>query len=261
MRILGDLSGEDIVLIQSLAFNPDPLLVEYLLLADAIRSARCRSLTAVIPYLAYLRQDNRFNPGEPLSAKVIASVIESLKIDRLITVDAHLHRFRSLSELFSVPSLNLSAMPLLADYYLKNFGNLDTVVVGPDMESEQWAKVVAAHLSSPYTILEKRRLGDREVSVQGKVSVKGKVAVLVDDIVSTGTTLVNVASRLIEEGAERVDALITHALLVEDAYQKLKAAGLDNLISTDTVPNPHSKVSVAPLISRVLKGLQQVSYS
>ncbi|MCQ5373728.1 MAG: ribose-phosphate diphosphokinase [Candidatus Methanomethylicia archaeon] len=255
VQVSGDLYGEDVVLIHSFALNPDPLLVEYLLLADAIRSAGCRSLTVVIPYLAYLRQDSRFKPGEPLSAKVIASLIESPRIDRLITIDAHLHRFRSLSDLFIAPSLNLSAMPLLADYYLKNFGNLETVVVGPDAESEQWAKVVAEHLSSPYIIMEKERLGDREVTIRGGVPVKGKNVVIVDDIVSTGATLVKLMEALLGEGAGNVDALVTHALLVEDSYQKLTQAGLRNLISTDTVPTRHSKVSVAPLISKALQGL------
>jgi len=255
VQVSGDLYGEDVVLIHSLALNPDPLLVEYLLLADAIRSAGCRSLTVVIPYLAYLRQDSRFKPGEPLSAKVIASLIESPRIDRLITIDAHLHRFRSLSELFITPSLNLSAMPLLADYYLKNFGNLETLVVGPDAESEQRARGVAEHLSSPYIIMEKKRLGDREVIISGGVPVKGKNVVIVDDIVSTGATLAKLMEALLGEGAGRVDALVTHALLVEDSYQKLTQAGLRNLISTDTVPTRHSKVSVAPLVSKALEGL------
>ncbi|MEM4657793.1 MAG: ribose-phosphate diphosphokinase [Candidatus Methanosuratincola sp.] len=255
VQISGDLSGEDVVLIHSFALSPDTLLVEYLLLVDAIKSGGCRSLTAVIPYFAYLRQDSRFKPGEPLSAKVFASLVEFPRVDRIITIDAHLHRFRTLSELFHTPSLNLSAMPLLADYYQKNFGNNNIVVVGPDAESEQWAKVVAERLSSPYIIMEKVRLGDREVSVRGNASVKDKNVVLVDDIISTGMTLVKVIRMLLAEGANRVDALVTHALLVEDSYQKLKGAGLGNLISTDTVPGQHSKVSVAPLISRAIKNL------
>lgn len=257
VRVYGGLAGEDVVLVHSLALRPDPLLIEYLLLVDAIRAAGCRSITAVIPYMAYLRQDSRFNPGESISAKVVASILESPGIDRLITIDAHLHRFKSLSDLFTVPSLNLSAMPLLAEYYLRNFENRDTntVVVGPDIEAEQWAKVVAERLSSPYVTLEKTRLGDKDVLIRGFASVKGKVAILVDDIISTGMTLVSVVSRLLEEGAVRVDALVTHALLVEGAYKRLKEAGLSNLISTDTCPTQHSKVSVALLISNALKRL------
>ena len=255
VRVSGDLLGEDVILIHSFALKPDTLLVEYILLVDAIRSAGCKSLTAVIPYLAYLRQDSRFKPGEPLSAKVIASLLEFPKVDRIITIDAHLHRFRALSDLFRIPSFNLSAMPLLADYYLKNLGNLNTVVVGPDAESEQWARVVAHGLSSPYIIMEKVRLGDREVTIRGSASVKDKNVVLVDDIISTGMTLVNVIKTLLDYGAKKVDALVTHALLVEDSYQTLKRAGLGNLISTDTVPGVHSKVSVAPLILSAIKGL------
>ncbi|MGQ9759164.1 MAG: ribose-phosphate diphosphokinase [Candidatus Methanomethylicaceae archaeon] len=254
VRVMADVSNEEVVLVHSLAFSPDPLLMEYLLLVDALRGAGCRSITAVIPYIAYLRQDSRFNSGEPLSARVVTSLIESSGIDRLITIDAHLHRFKRLSDLFSTPCLNLSAMPLLAEYYLKNFGRENIVIVGPDIEAEQWVSVVADILSSPHVVLEKKRLGDREVVIRGKTSVKGKVAILVDDIISTGMTLVNIIPRLLEGGAVRVDALVSHALLVENAYKRLKESGLSNLISTDTVPGAHSKVSVAPIISKALKG-------
>ncbi|MBC7112399.1 MAG: ribose-phosphate diphosphokinase [Candidatus Methanomethyliales bacterium] len=253
VRVLGDVRGEDVVLFQSLAFSPDSLLLEFIFLADALRAAGCRSITAVIPYLAYLRQDSRFHHGEALSARVVASLIESYA-DRLITVDAHLHRFKSLSELFRIPSLNLTAMPILAEYYRRNFGTEETVVVAPDIEAEQWAKIVAEHLSLPYTIFEKERLGDKEVSITLKDGglVREKNVIIVDDIISTGATLIEVLSRLFKERAKKVDALVTHALLVEGAYERLKGAGLGEIISTDTVQSRSSKVSVAPIIAEAI---------
>lgn len=252
VKLLGNVSGEDVAVVQSLGITPDTLFIEYSLLVDALKGAGCRHVIAVIPYLAYTRQDSRFHRGEPLSIKVIAKFIESAATDRLITVDMHLHRYKEIGEVFSIPAVNLSAMPLLAEYYRKNFGSQKTVVVGPDMESEQWAKVVASRLSAPYTILEKERLGDRDVKVSGELSEMGRV-VLVDDIVSTGKTLVEAISRLKAQGVSRIDALTTHALLVEDALNKLRQAGLSELISTNTVPNQCARVSIAPLIAKALK--------
>lgn len=252
VKVLGNVSGEDVAVVQSLGINPAALFIEYSLLVDALKGAGCKHVIAVIPYLAYTRQDSRFHRGEPLSIKVIAKFIESAATDRLITVDMHLHRYKEIREVFSIPAVNLSAMPLLAEYYKKNFGSQKTVVVGPDIESEQWAKVVASRLSAPYAILEKERLGDRDVKVSGELGEKGRV-VLVDDIVSTGKTLVEAISRLKAQGVSRIDALTTHALLVEDALNKLRQAGLSELISTNTVPNQCACVSIAPLIAKALK--------
>jgi len=253
VKVLGNVSGEDVAVVQSLGMNPDALFIEYSLLVDALKGAGCRFVTAVIPYLAYARQDSRFHRGEPLSVKVITKFIESAGTDRLITVDMHLHRYKEIKEVFSIPAVNLSAMPLLAEYYRRNFGSQKTVVIGPDMESEQWAKAVAEKLSAEYMILEKERLGDRDVKVSGELSAKGSRAVLVDDIISSGKTLIEVISRLKAQGVSRIDALVTHALLVEDALSKLKKSGLSELISTDTVPNQCARVSIAPLIADALK--------
>jgi len=252
VKITGELSGEDVAIVQHFGLNPDRLFMEYALIADAARGSGCRSVTAVVPYLAYARQDSRFQSGEALSAKLFPKLIEEAGTDRIITVDLHLHRFRKISQVFRIPAVNLSAMPLLAEYYGKRHGSRNTLVIGPDKESEQWAESVAKKLSTDYTVLEKERLGDREVEVSGNLCVKGRSVVLVDDIISTGKTLMEVILRLKAEGASRIDALVTHALLVEDALPKLKRAGLSELIATDTVANPAAKVSVSPLIAEAL---------
>lgn len=253
LRVEGDASGEDVAIIQSLDMRPDRLLMEYCLVADAVRGIGCRTVTAVVPYLAYARQDARFKPGEPISIKLVATLIESAGTDRLISVDAHLHRLKGLDQLFSIPTLNLTAMPLLAKYYAENYRARDIVVVGPDSESEQWAKSVADVLSVEYVILKKERLGDRDVRVSGSVPVKGKRVVVVDDIISTGGTLAEAIRGLRSRGAKRVDVLVTHALLTEGALPRLRKAGMSHLISTDSVPRSSSKVSLAPLIASALK--------
>lgn len=251
VRISESVEG-DVLLIHPLWPNPDKQIVEYFLIVDALKGLGCSSISVLIPYLPYLRQDKRFKPGEPISAKIISSLIESAGVDRIITIDPHLHRFKSLSELFKIECINLSAFPLMAEYYKKEFGN-DVIVIGPDFESEQYVKIVSKILSSPYFVFEKERLDDREVLIRGRDVVKDKVALVVDDIVSTGATLANVAQFLLNNGATRVDALVSHALLVGNALERLKRAGLSNLITTDTVPNSLPKVSIAPLISNLIK--------
>lgn len=251
VRVLENVEG-DVLLIHSLWPNPDKQIMEYFLIVDALKGLGCKSISVLIPYLPYLRQDKRFKPGEPISAKVISSLIESTGIDRIITIDPHLHRFKNLSEIFKIECINLSAFPSMAEYYKNKFGN-DVVVIGPDMESEQYVKIVSDILSTSYFIFEKERLGDRDVLIRGDFSIKNRVALIVDDIVSTGTTLANTVQFLLNNGALKVDALVSHALLIGDALEKLKKAGLSNLITTDTVPNSLPKISIAPLISNFIR--------
>ncbi|MDD1776317.1 MAG: ribose-phosphate diphosphokinase [Candidatus Methanomethylicus sp.] len=253
LRLLGDVEGEDVAVFQSLGLNPDRSFMEYALLVDALKGAGCRSVTGVVPYLAYARQDRRFNKGEPLSAKIIAKLIESAGTDRIITIDMHLHRFRDINEVFDIPATNLTAMNLLAEYYANSHDACNSVVVGPDGESEQWAKIVADKLSARCHVLEKERLGDREVQISDTASIQGARAVLVDDMISTGKTMIEVIIRLKAQGVRHVDALVTHSLMVDDAYPKLRGAGLSELISTDTVEGPQSLVSVAPVLAKALK--------
>lgn len=253
VRVMGDASREDVAVFQSLGMRPDRLLMEYCLIADAVKGMGCKTVTAVIPYLAYARQDARFRSGESLSIKLVARSLEGAGTDRLISVDAHLHRLRALKEVFTIPTLNLSAMPLLAEYYKTEFGVRNVIVVGPDSESEQWASTVAGTLSTEYSILNKERLGDRDVEISGSPSVRGKTVVLVDDIISTGKTLVGAIRKLRSKGAKRIDVLATHALLVEGALSLLRKAGMSHLVSTDTIPRSTSRVSVAPMIADALR--------
>lgn len=252
VRIEGDVNGEDVAVFQTLGLDPDSYFIEYALMVDALRGAGCKSVTAVMPYIAYARQDHRFREGEPLSAKAFARLIEMAGSDRIITVDMHLHRFSRISEVFDIPAENVSAMPLIAEHYAKAHRSPKAIVVGPDMESAQWAKQVAKVLGSKFYVLEKERLGDREVKVSDAVFEKGSRALLVDDMISTGKTLIDVISKLKAQGFASIDAAVTHSLLVEGAYEKLKKAGMSDLISTDTVPGQYSVVSVAPALAKAL---------
>ncbi len=252
VRVSGDVRGKDVAIVQSFAFSPDRLLVEYSLIADALRGMGCSRVIGVFPYLAYARQDERFSEGEALSAKVFSGLIEASGTDAVYTVDMHLHRFQAISEVFRIPATNLSAMRLLAEYYLEHAPGGQVLVVGPDSESSQWVRDVAELIPSMCTVLDKERLGDREVRVSDIPGGMCSAAIIVDDMVSTGKTILEVLRKLKSSGVRRVDALVTHSLLVEGAYSKLKEGGLDSLITTDTIENVHASVSVAPLLAEAL---------
>jgi ribose-phosphate pyrophosphokinase len=254
MRIKGDVRGQHVAVFQSLAYKPDQLLFEYCLMVDALKGGGARSVIGVFPYLAYARQDQVFRANEPLSARLVPRLIESAGTDRVITVDMHLHRFKEHTEVFRVPAQNLSAMSLLARYYRDRAKTSAVIVIGPDSESEQWARVVSQELGAPCLILEKERLGDREVTVRGALPLEGRTALIVDDMVSTGKTMVEVISLLKKQGISKVDALVTHALLVEGASKRLKDAGLRELFYSDTIPGGEPSISVAPLIAADLIG-------
>jgi ribose-phosphate pyrophosphokinase len=250
LRVLEDVKGEDIVVIQSIHHAPDELLLEYLLLVDTLKDLGAKKVVSFIPYFAYARQDERFHPGEALSFKTVCKLVESVGTDEVYTIDTHQHRVLKSSDVFSIPSHNLSAMPLLADYISKTGALKKPLVIGPDAEAEQWAKIAAERLGTDYDVFEKKRLGDEHVEVRPrKASVKDRDVLIVDDIISTGGTIVEALKILFSQGAKRIDVACTHPILAGGALSKIYEAGAQNVIGTDTVPSPISYVSVAPLIT------------
>jgi len=250
LRVLSDVKGQSVAVIQSIHHTPDELLFEYLLLADALKDLGATRVTAFIPYFAYARQDERFKPGEALSFRTVSKLIESVGTDEIFTIDMHQHRVLKSSEVFKIPSHNLSAMPLLADY-VKKLGKLERpLVIGPDAEAEQWAKIAADRLQTDYDVFEKKRLGDANVQVRPrKANANGRDVLIVDDIISTGGTIVEAAKILLSQGARRIQVACTHPILASGALEKIRAAGVSDVIGTDTVPGPISFVSVAPVIA------------
>jgi len=250
MRVLEEVKDENVVVIQSIHHTPDELLFEYLLLVDTLKDLGARKVVSFIPYFAYARQDERFHPGEALSFKTVTKLMEGVGTDEIYTIDMHQHRVLKSSEVFKIPSHNLSAMPLLADYVRKAGKLQNPLVIGPDAEAEQWAKIAAERLESDYDVFEKKRLGDERVEVRPrKASAKGRDVLIVDDIISTGGTIVEALRIILSQGARRVEVACTHPILASGALAKIQEAGARNVIGTDTVPSPISYVSVAPLIA------------
>lgn len=254
LRIPVSIEGEEVALVQSAALEPNEAIMEFVMASATLKDLGATRVIGILPYLPYARQDARFMPGEAVSITILARLIEASGVDELYTVDAHLHRFRDLSEIFAIPAHNLTAMPLLASYALERFKLQNPVVVGPDEESLQWAVKAAETLDCPYTTLVKRRVSEQEVKLTapGEFRVKDRDVLIVDDIVSTGGTMATAAKILVERGARRIIAACTHALLVGDALYRIVSSGVDILISTNTVLSPVSRVSVAPLIAESL---------
>ena len=250
---LPDTLPERVTVLRSL-HHPNEKLLELLLVARTARTLGARHLTLVAPYLAYMRQDIAFQPGEAVSQRIVGRFIAEL-FDAIITVDPHLHRITTLQEAVPVPqAIVLSGAPLLAD--LIALHRKLPMLVGPDEESAQWISQAAQRHGFDFAVCRKTRHGDRSVDVTLPQSdFAGRAVVLLDDIASSGHTLANVTRLLIAAGAATVDVAVTHALFAYDAIKLIKDAGVSNIWSTDCIPHPSNAVSMAPLIATVITSL------
>jgi len=235
--------------------RPNEKLIELALAASALRDLGAERLVLVAPYLCYMRQDTAFTKGEAVSQRVIGRMLSNW-FDRVVTIEPHLHRIRSLHEVFpDMETTAVSAAPLLAQLIRNNCSDVSSaVIVGPDLESQKWAEAVAAEVGTSCAILQKTRSGDKSVAVSlnGHATVAGKQVFLVDDVASTGETLAAAARLLHSISAQKLEALIVHALFDEDADRHMRNAGLSRLWSTDSVRHPTNAIEIAPLLAGAL---------
>jgi len=234
------------VLVQHL-HDPNCKLLPTLLAADALRRSGARTVTLVAPYLPYMRQDAVFRPGECLSQKVFGRLLR-LGFDRVLTLEAHLHRVPSLRAV--VPGKSLSAAPAIARWLGRHAPR--ACIAGPDGESARWVQAVARISGLPDLVGEKERTGDRRVRVRFSAPLPARHVVLVDDIASSGATLAVAARSLYRLGAERVDAVVVHAIFAPGAQELLRQAGVQRVVSCDTVPHPTNRIPCAPLVAAAL---------
>jgi ribose-phosphate pyrophosphokinase len=248
-RLTGKVDHDHVVVVQSTCYPQNENLIELFLILETIKHAGASKITAVVPYLAYARQDKLFKPGEAVSLRTISKLIECAGADELITVDVH---EETTIKNFSIPARNLTAMSLLGKY-LARMGLKKPVVLGGDQGSEERARKVAREMGTDHDYLKKKRITPTKVISRPKsLGVKGRDVVIIDDIISTGGTMVEATKILRRQGARAVYAACTHGVLTGKACQKLRAAGVRKIIATDTIEKKESLVSVAPLIARSL---------
>ena len=242
--------GKTVVLVQSFYGNVNDCVIETLFAAETARDLGAKKVILVAPYFPYLRQDKRFNPGECVSLRTIAKNIDE-DFDEVYIIDPHLHRERTLKHIFKIKSCKLTANGLIEDYIKKKIKN--PVIIGPDWESYKWAQKVAEKIGCDFAIMEKKRYSARKVEVKlhKKINIKDKNLVFIDDMISTGNTLLRAIKAMRKLGAKKVTCFAVHGILVENALEKLRKAGA-TVITSNTIPNKAAKIDVAGLISKSL---------
>jgi ribose-phosphate pyrophosphokinase len=231
--------------------RPNNKLVELLLTTRSLREQGVEQITLVAPYLCYMRQDCAFEAGDVVSQQVIGEFL-SQHIDTLLTVDPHLHRVHQLSQ--AVPcqrALNITAAPLFRDYLDQSVPN--AILLGPDAESEQWVASIAGH-DYQYGVAHKQRFGDRQVQIQlPEVALQGQTVVLIDDVISTGQTLLKTVEAIKQQQVRKIVILVTHALFADSEFdQTLYDHGVADIISTDSIPHRSNRLMLATSLAGAL---------
>ena len=258
--------GKDVFIIQPTSYPVNDNLMELMVMADALKRASARHITAVVPYYGYARQDRKTRGREPITAKLVANLMQTSGITRLVTVDLHAGQIQGF---FDVPVDHLYGASILAKYI--NEKNLeDVIVVSPDLGGVTRARDLADRIGAPIAIIEKKRPEPGVAKVMNLIGdVKGKNCIIVDDIVDTAGSLVEGAKALEEFGAKSVTAAVTHAVLTDPASERIANSNIKELIVTNTIPLPENcklenvtQLSVAPLLGEaIMRIFHEVSVS
>lgn len=250
VKINTEVKNRAVVLVCTLN-NPDEKTIPLYLLAQTAKDLGAKSICLVTPYLAYMRQDKRFNVGEGVTSTYFAKLISS-SFDSLVTIDPHLHRIKSLNEIYSIPAKVLHAADEISIWIKNNISN--PVLVGPDEESKQWVSQVALKAAVPFIILEKTRKGDTdvEVSIPHLEEYKNHTPVLVDDIISTARTMIATVIHLKNAGMKRTTCIGVHGIFASNAYTDLIAAGAGAIVTTNTIIHPTNRIDLSYLIASAI---------
>lgn len=238
LRINETVRGADVYVIQPTSAPADSNLMELLVMVDAFTRASAKSVTAVMPYYGYARQDRKNKPRDPISAKLVANLLTAAGVDRVVTLDLHAGQIQGF---FDIPVDNLKFLPIAAQYF-RNLGLKDIVVVAPDVGGVARAREFSSRLNAPLAIIDKRRPAPNVSEVMHVVGdVRGKVCIMVDDIIDTAGTIVNGAEALLREGAARVFACATHPVFSPPAPERLQESPLEEVVVSDSIPVPPEK--------------------
>ncbi|MCC6017504.1 MAG: ribose-phosphate diphosphokinase [Candidatus Verstraetearchaeota archaeon] len=244
---------DSVVLVHSLTPPQDKRIVELFFLLKLLSDYRAKDIILVIPYLAYMRQDKRFLDGEIVSVEVLADLLKTFDIDRYVFVDVH---SGEVLKFFGNRAMEVSAFPFIGDF-LSKYHLINPIVIAPDAKAFKYAETVAKIIGaeSDYIVKRRDRSSGAVESELKEFNVGGRDVILVDDIISTGGTMINAIKILKEHGANRVFACCTHGLFIGNAVINMFNAGVYDIISTDTIESYYSRVSVAPAIASAIKSI------
>ena len=255
LRFKQDLMARHVAIVCTLN-DPDSKTLALLFAARTARELGASSVGLVAPYLGYMRQDRRFHDGEAVTSVHFAALL-SQEFDWLVTVDPHLHRRGSLSEIYSIPNAVVAAAPAMARWIAANVSR--PLIVGPDSESEQWAAEVAAACNAPHAVMQKTRLGDRRVEIEAPplAQWKDRTPVLLDDIISSARTMALAARKIREAGLGAPVCVGVHAVFSPDAMDALREAGASRVVTTNTIPHATNQIDVGALVARAVESVSE----
>lgn len=247
-----DVKNKDVIVVCGLD-NVDDKIMPLMFFTHLAREFGAKRVGLVAPYLGYMRQDRRFHPGQAITSVIFSKYLSSL-VDLLVTLDPHLHRHKSLDEIYMIPTVVLHAREEIGKWIKTNVKN--PVIVGPDEESRQWVKDVAEKIQVPFIVLEKIRHGDRDVkvSVPDVGAYRDYTPILVDDIISTAQTMIETVKHLHKAAMKPPVCIGIHAIFAGEAYSRLKNAGVAKIATTNTVLHETNEIDVTSLFSCALKG-------
>lgn len=253
VRIESPVEGRTVLLCCTLD-RPDDKIMPLLFLAKTARDLGAEKVGLISPYLAYMRQDHRFHPGEGLSSVYFGQLLSDV-LDGLVTVDPHLHRHPSLEEVYSIPTRVVRAAPAIAHWVRTHLPH--PLLIGPDRESEQWVAAVAAEAGAPHLILEKIRHGDREVEISLPMADqwRDRTPVLVDDIISSAGTMIEAVGQVRRAGLAPPVCIGVHAVFADRAYADLLASGAAQVMTCNTIPHESNRIDVGDLLAEGVSAL------
>jgi ribose-phosphate pyrophosphokinase len=263
IEITENVRGRDVYVIQSTCAPTNNNLMELLIMTDALKRASAATITAVIPYYGYARQDRKAAPRTPITAKLVADLITSAGVDRVVTIDLHAGQIQGF---FNIPVDNLYAAPVILDYLKTRFTGEEVVMVSPDAGGTERARAFAKRLGCTLAVIDKRRTGPNVAEVMHLIGdVRGKIAIILDDMIDTAGTLTQAAKALKDNGASAIYACATHGVLSGPAIERINNSDIEEIVLTDTIPlgdkeQQSSKVrmlSVADLLAEAIRRIHE----
>jgi ribose-phosphate pyrophosphokinase len=257
LNIVSEVDQQDLVVLCQL-HQPNEKLIDLMLFSETARQQGAKSICLVAPYLAYMRQDKKFNPGESITSRHVAAWI-SERFDAIITVDPHLHRYHGLSDIYSIPNRVIHATDLIADYIRHNI--IKPLVIGPDSESEQWARAVAKRAGCDAIVLNKVRRGDHdvEVSLPQLKNYLDHQPILIDDIISTGKTMIKAAENIVSLNAKAPICIGVHGVFAAGALQDMEQADIAEILTCNTIAHSTNAIDVTELLAAAVIAIRNES--